>query len=230
MIRAVVFDMDGVISDTERLHVESEAILLSRFGLDAGAVLGDGRYRGVPDRQFFGEVVANHGLTADIDALIADKWALMAGCADGAITAIPGALELIAALRGRRFLLGLASSSPRPFIDRVLRCLGLSDAFGVIVSSDDVRRGKPDPEIFLTVAERLGVPPSACVVIEDSDSGMRAARRAGMKVVGLAAAGSADTDHVVTDLRLLTPDVLLAPPTPRAAWDRADRGASPRCG
>jgi HAD superfamily hydrolase (TIGR01509 family) len=211
VIRAVVFDMDGVISDTERLHVESEAVLLSRYGLEADAVLGDGRYVGVPDRQFFSEVFATHGVTADVDAAIAEKWALMARCPDAAIVPIPGALELIAALRRRGVSLALASSSPRRFIERVLRCLGLAQAFDVVVSADDVTRGKPAPDIFLAVAERLGVPPSACVVIEDSGNGMLAARRAGMTVVGLVRApGAWEADHLVTDLRRLTPETLVS--------------------
>lgn len=210
MKRAVVFDMDGVISDTERLHIDVETVLLSRVGIDASTVLGDGRYIGVPDRQFFSEVFAKHGVTADIDTMIAEKAALLAGCSDDAITPIPGALELIAELRRREVRLALASSSPRRFIDRVLRCLRLTEAFEVVVSADDVRRGKPEPDIFLAVAQRLGVPPSACVVIEDSKNGMLAARRAGMTVVGLVSpTGAGDADLVVNDLRGLTADTLL---------------------
>ena len=208
---AVVFDMDGVISDTEPLHVESETVLLSRYGIDATAVLGDGRYVGVPDRQFFSEVFATYGVRADIDAAIAEKWTLMARCPDAAIAAVPGALELIAALRRGGFRLALASSSPRAFIARVLGCLGLVQTFDVVVSAEDVVRGKPAPDIFREVAARLGVLPSACVVIEDSRNGMLAARRAGMKVVGLVpASGAGEADHLVNDLRHLTPDTLVA--------------------
>jgi HAD superfamily hydrolase (TIGR01509 family) len=202
--------MDGVISDTEPLHLDVETRLLSRAGIDARTMLSDGRYMGVPDRQFFSEVFSKHGVTVDIDAVIAEKAALLAACADDAITAIPGALGLIAELRRRQVRLALASSSPRRFIDRVLRCLGLTEAFEVVVSADDVRRGKPEPDIFLAVAEQLGVSPSACVVIEDSTNGMLAARRAGMSVVGLVSStGVADADLVVHDLSRLTADTLM---------------------
>lgn len=211
MLPVVVFDMDGVISDTERLHVECETILLSRYGIDPAAVLGDGRYMGVRDREFFSEVFDTHGVTADIDAAIAEKWALMVRCPDSAIAPIPGALELIAELRRRGLTLALASASPQMFIERVLKCLSLTAAFAAVVSSDDVSRGKPAPDIFLAVARRLGVPPASCVVIEDSRNGMRAARRAGMKCVGLVrGSGVWEADHLVTDLRLLSPEVLVA--------------------
>ena len=95
---------------------------------------------------------------------------------------LPGAREAVDALR-RRWPLGLASSSNREIIDLVLDLSGLADAFAATVSSDEVRLGKPAPDVYLEAARRLGVAPGRCVAIEDSSNGLRAAAAAGMAVI-----------------------------------------------
>jgi len=107
----------------------------------------------------------------------------------------------------------VASSSPPGFIERVLRCLGVRDRFAVVISSTEVARGKPAPDVFLAAARKLDVEPAECVVIEDSANGILAAKRAGMRCVALVAsqrARSNGADVVVGDLTTLTDEMLLA--------------------
>src|SRR5262244_3961396 len=206
--------MDGVLSDTERLHVRTEERQLSRFGIDPG-VLAGGAYMGLPDREFYTRIFREHGVVTDIDAVIAAKWRLMDECRDEEIVAIPGALALVDRLSRRGLPLAVASSSPRPFIERALRCLGVLDRFTVVLSGEEVARGKPEPDVFLAVARALGVAPAECVVLEDSRNGIIAARRAGMRCVafvqdGNAGAGLHEADVVISDLARVTDEVLLA--------------------
>ena len=211
MIRAVIFDMDGVVSDTERLHQEVERLILAPYGIAPTIDRTPGRFAGMSDREFFPAVFAAHAVTGDVEAVIAEKWRRMAELAPGAIAAVPGALELIAELRVGGFRLALASASPRVFIDQVLDALAIRDRFDVVVSADEVARGKPEPDVFLLAARRLGVAPGECVVIEDAENGMTAARRAGMRCVGLVHVGEPSprpADLCVSDLRTLTPEAL----------------------
>jgi HAD superfamily hydrolase (TIGR01509 family) len=211
VISAVVFDMDGVVSDTERLHQEVERLILAPYGIAPTSNQTPGRFAGMSDREFFPAVFAAHAVMGDVEAAIAEKWRRMAELAPGAIAAVPGALELIAELRAGGFRLALASASPRAFIDQVLDALAIRDRFDAVVSADEAARGKPEPDVFLLAARRLGVAPGECVVIEDAENGMTAARRAGMRCVGLVHAGDLSrcpADLCVSDLRTLTPEAL----------------------
>jgi beta-phosphoglucomutase len=98
---------------------------------------------------------------------------------------LPGAMAWLARLREAGFRQALASSAPRPNIDAAFVLLGLGEYLDTVVSADDVGRGKPDPAIFLAAADRLGLPPERCVVVEDAPAGLEAARRAGMRSIGV---------------------------------------------
>lgn len=190
MVRAVIFDMDGVISDTQGLHAEVEEELLKEYEVAVSAEEITGGYAGVSDREFFETIFQGHGRPPkEIDVIIEEKWDRMMALAENNVQPIPGVIELIRELKGRGFRLGVASASPMKFIALVLSELGLRGEFDAVTSAEEVERGKPDPEVFLLTAERLGVRPEDCVVIEDAINGMVAAKRAGMKCVGLVKKG-----------------------------------------
>ena len=182
-MKAVLWDLDGVLVDSAPFHLQawrelfassgrelSEADFRRTFGLRNDAIL----------RELLGDLPV-----AEVQRLADRKEALFRRAALGNITSLPGALELLRLLRERAVKLALVSSTPYGNIDLILGSLGVEAAFDVIVGEEDVTRGKPDPEGFLLAARRLVVPPDECVVIEDAPAGVEAAKRGGMRCVGV---------------------------------------------
>ena len=182
-MRAVLWDLDGVLVDSAPFHFQawhelmaslgrelSEADFRRTFGQRNDAIL----------RDLLGELAPG-----EVEQLAARKEELFRQAARGNIAALPGSLALLRLLRERGLKLALVSSTPHANIDMVLRSLGVEEAFDVIVGEEDVTRGKPNPEGFLLAAKRLGVMPAECVVIEDAPAGVEAAKRGGMRCVGV---------------------------------------------
>ena len=122
------------------------------------------------------------------------------------LTLLPGAREWLASLRAAGWKQAIASSAPRVNVEMMLRVAGLEGCLDAIVSADDVTIGKPDPQVFLKAAEKVHVPPSQCIVVEDAAAGVEGARRAGMRSVGVTKNGRLDADLFVTSLADLPPD------------------------
>ncbi|MDD5145243.1 MAG: HAD family phosphatase [Candidatus Pacebacteria bacterium] len=185
MIKAVIFDMDGVISDTQKLHASIEVDLLKKYGVFVTAEEITKNYNGLPDKVFFEKIFKAYNVLADIDSIRKEKWEKMMVSAPGNIFAIPGAVKIINDLRLMGLKLGVASSSSAEFVELVLSELEIKNNFDAITSTAEVKFGKPNPDIFLLAAKKLGADPKECVVIEDAISGMTAAKSAGMMCVGL---------------------------------------------
>lgn len=134
------------------------------------------------------------------------------------LTPLPGAAEWLARLQAAGWRQAIASSAPRENVEVMLSALALRDYFDVITSAEDVTAGKPDPQVFLSAASRLDVPPSRCVVVEDAAAGIEAARRAAMRSVGVSRSSRLDADVYVTSLDELPPEtfekLVEKPPTP----------------
>jgi HAD superfamily hydrolase (TIGR01509 family) len=213
-MKAVIFDMDGVISDTQVLHAHNESELLKEYGIDMRPEEISRRYAGVPDEVQFPEIFKEAGKELlDLSGFIRRKWDNMFDFPTEDIRPIPGALELIDLLYEKKIPLAVASGSPMNFIEHVLGSLNRREKFSVLVSGDEVTNGKPAPDIFLLAAKRLGVAPEECVVIEDGLSGMQGAKAAGMKCVALLTnvrSEESPADIKVTDLQELSIENLIA--------------------
>ena len=178
---ALVFDLDGVLVDSEPVHFRASQRLVApgRIGEEDYA-----RFTGLAIAPFMEWVRQHYGMPDSVAALTSRYSDLVSEeLRRGGLEPLDGAAELIAAAHAEGWAVGLASQSSAEWVRATLEGCGLTDAFEVAVSGDDIERGKPEPDIFLLAAERLGVPPAACVAIEDSAAGVQSAAAAGMFVV-----------------------------------------------
>lgn len=181
---AVIFDLDGLLADTEPLWTESARRLLARRGLQYAPEL-KARTIGRHPIEVMGIYKETYRLEEEPAALAAERVALLRELYEKDLRPMPGAPELVGALAAERVPMAVASSSPASLIELVLDRLELGQDIPVRVGSERVQRGKPAPDLFLLAAAELGVPPSACVVLEDAPAGMLAARAAGMLCVAV---------------------------------------------
>lgn len=182
MISTVLFDLDGLLSDTEVLHCRAYQTVLRRHGLE----LTEAHYAGHWIRRGLGisDYLNEHGSGIDPAELRKAKAVEYTHLVETCCVPMPGAVELLERLRGRKRI-GLASSAYADAVHAVLRKLEIMDRLECIITGSDVRRVKPAPDIFLRAAEVLGVAPGECVVIEDAEKGVVAARAAGMKCIAV---------------------------------------------
>jgi HAD superfamily hydrolase (TIGR01509 family) len=204
---AVIFDMDGLLLDTETLWHESEVELFRRHGAeftwdDKIAVIGT-------SFAFTARYFADRlGLPRERGAaLVEEMLELMHERVRRQVDARPGAVELVEGLRTvGGVALGLASNSPRFLVDDALATAGLGSAFDTIVTSDDVEHPKPAPDIYLLACSRLGVAPSDALALEDSASGVAAAKAAGLTCIAVPQFAETDVsaaDEIVESLEEL---------------------------
>jgi beta-phosphoglucomutase family hydrolase len=183
VIKAVIFDMDGVIVDTEPLHIKAEKETLKKHGVKVSA-LELRKYTGTTAKFEFAELIRKYEMNATVGELFNEKEKILFKLLEEDLRPTRGIIELINSLRQQGVKLAIASSAHRKLIKYVLGKLGITHLFDSIVTAEDISRSKPDPEIFMKSANKLGVRPAECVVIEDAKLGVIAAKKAGMKCVG----------------------------------------------
>jgi len=205
--RAVLWDMDGTLIDSEEFHWISWRDTLAAEGV------------AITREQFlatFGQ--RNDSIIPKLlgDAATPEKIVQIGNAKEelyrrlirrDGISPLPGVAQWLRQLHKQGWLQAVASAAPRANIDAVLQALSATQVFQGIVSAEDVRRGKPDPEVYLAAASRLGVPPGSCIVVEDAVAGVEGARRAGMKSIGVNRNGKhLPADLVVQSLEVLDPE------------------------
>jgi len=183
-IAAVVFDMDGVLVDSEQRWDRARRDLVAETG---GTWSDEATHAmmGMSSPEWSAYVRDELGVPLSAEEINARVVAhLLAGYADG-LPLIPGAVDAVRRTAALGRPLGLASSSNREVIDLVLEQAGVANLFSATVSSEEVARGKPSPDVYLEALARLGVEPAAAAAIEDSSNGIRSAAAAGMRVVAI---------------------------------------------
>jgi len=212
-IDAVVFDLDGLLLDTEQVWDEvREALVRERGGRWHDRAQAD--MMGMSSHEWSRYLHEELGLPEppeELNRLVVER--MEERYRDG-LPVIDGAVDAVRRM-AERWPLGLASSSNRPLIDLALDRMGVADLFHATVSSEEVERGKPAPDVYLEAARRLGVPPERLAAVEDSASGIRAAKAAGLRIVAIPNRHFPPGDDVLAlaDVRLdslaeLTPDAV----------------------
>lgn len=206
-LKAVLFDMDGVIVDSEPEYFRIEMELFKRFNVGFNEQ-DQGRFVGINPLIMWQEIKDKYELTQTVKELYDIEADMMREYyAVGELKVIDPIQQLIQEIFDHGFLCAVASSSDKENIYQVLKRLALSDFFKAVVSNNDVERCKPLPDIYLLAAKRLRVQPSECIVIEDSNAGVTAAQAAGMKVIQYCAhidCNLSDADWAVSHMNEVT--------------------------
>lgn len=209
----IIFDMDGVLIDSAALHFESWKQLAMENGLVADPVFFRetfGRTNRYILPLFFGRPLSDDELARFAER----KEAIYRQLVGPRREALPGVKELITALFGEGWRIGIGSSAPRENVEHILDALALRPYVCAYTSAEDVAAGKPNPEVFIKAAGRMGMPPSRCVVCEDAVPGVEAALRAGMKCVAITTTNPAErlahAHWVIDSFGEVTPSALAA--------------------
>ena len=198
---AVIFDMDGVLVNSEPFYIEVEQTNFRQLGLEISEEEHQ-TYQGTATDRMWQLIKERHGIEHPVDELVKMTNSLVTPYFKSLekMDSMPGVEKLILNLKGKGIPLALASSSYVDVIEIILQKTGLKKYSNVVVSSQMAGASKPEPDIFLLAAQKLGAQPEKCVVIEDSTNGIAAAKRAGMYCIAFAGPGSELQDQTGADM------------------------------
>ncbi|MDF2506004.1 HAD family hydrolase [Clostridium sp.] len=202
MLKAVIFDMDGVLIDSEPDHLRIHEEMVKWLGIEPLSV-DHSKYIGATTSYKWSDIKSKYDLNYSVQELVdmnRNNYFEYITSKDAIIEPISGVDKLVKNIHKNGFKLAVASSSPINVIETVVESIGLEKCFDVLISGDYVERSKPNPDVFLYAAEKLRINPKNCLVVEDSHNGSIAAKRAGMKCVGYKNINSENQDLSSADL------------------------------
>jgi HAD superfamily hydrolase (TIGR01509 family) len=211
-IQGIIFDMDGVLCDSERFICEAACRMFKEQHNLTVKPDDFVPFVGAGENRYLGGVAEKYGIQWNLEQDKARTYAIYLQIITGRLPPLPGAVEFIRKCRARGLKLAVASSADKIKVDGNLAEVGLpATTFDACVTGNDVERKKPDPQIFLLAAQRLGLPAGRCIVVEDAPNGIKAAKAAGSRCLGLTTSfddqtlRSAGADWTATDLAHLPP-------------------------
>ncbi|KAI3349745.1 HAD family phosphatase [Clostridium botulinum] len=203
-MRAFIFDMDGVIIDSEPIHRQVHGEIMNTLGINISK--GElALYAGATNEYIFTKLKERYRIKKSVSELMDYKSKLIINkVKEESLEPINGIRELLNALRKNNIKIAIGSSSPRSLIEAVIDKFNLHSAFDCIVSGEEVERSKPYPDVYIEVSKKLGINPEKCIVVEDSHNGVQAAKSAGMKCIGFNNVNSGNQDLSKADVRVDT--------------------------
>jgi HAD superfamily hydrolase (TIGR01509 family) len=207
-IKAVIWDFDGVIIDSEPHHIDAETETLKQYGFSLSRSVAL-EYLGVKLKDYFSDLANRFSIDAPVDEMIRNHYNTLIRYYREVFPLVPNAVEVLEDLKDR-FLMSIATSREKQLARLAMDRFSLLKYFDSIIYGEDVKQGKPNPEPFLKAAKQMEVLPGSAVVIEDSTSGVKAAKDAGMVVIVRIASYNREldfspADYTVEDLREIPP-------------------------
>ncbi len=203
MIKAMLFDMDGTLIDSENLDNDVALEVCGKLGIELTQEEQEERH-GRTSKSFYEWLAQTRGIDFDVQEAIENQIAGFQFHLEKGVKTFPGAKELPVILVQAGYKLAIVSGGTKENLDTILGGLGISQFFSAIISADDVKKGKPDPEGYLLGAKKIGVLPEECLVLEDGAKGVQAGKVAGMKVIGVVNNGGQDLSEAEMTVKSLS--------------------------
>jgi HAD superfamily hydrolase (TIGR01509 family) len=207
-LKHIIFDCDGVLVDSEPLSMRADVMLLNRYGIEISESEAHQRFVGTTFQAMLDMMTAQFGTVfpPDLDDV---KNHMVEELYKSELLPVSGVSDVLHAIKVKNFSMSIASNSPRKRVELAVQLTGIADYFDAITSFEEVKQGKPAPDVFLKAAERAGAAPLQCLVIEDSLTGSTAALAAGMRTIGFTGT-HADPERHALDLMALGVSVVVS--------------------
>jgi len=206
MIKAIIYDLDNLMVNSFPLHIETLELLLEKFGYKYKfrdlSKKSQSWFMGMRIFDILREIIKELKLNVDFRSFYREYNKIFLEIVKNKLEPMPGLLESIWLFKRNNFKFAIASSGTKEYINLVLKKFSISDVFDIIISGDDVKIGKPDPEAYFVSCNKLGIPPQESLVLEDATTGIESAKRAGCKCIAIKNSNIPSQDLTEVDLIL----------------------------